>query len=287
MLEGVPVVIVEEHTVSEQADWARPFIESLLGRHTDCVLTVSASVRDAVCRKDRARRSPSLVVIPNPVHAERLRARRSREAVRQEIGVGPSQFLIAHVGRMDRARGVKGHDILIECMAILRRTHPDMACALVGDGPGRPYLEATARALGVADQMRFLGYRRDVADLLVASDLFVLPSRVEGMSVALMEAMWMGTPPVASSIPSSCAVLCNGEYGRLVKRESPSELARVVAELAADPKGRLELGRKARAHAHDAFAPERYAQRVAGLWEHLLAEKGARAGQRPRGSRPR
>ncbi len=283
-LEGVPVVIAEEHTVSERADWARPLIESVLGNRTDCLLVVSETVREAVVRKDRGRGARPPVVAPNPVNAARLQPQHPAAEVRAAIGVGPRETLLLHVGRMDRVGGAKGHDLLLASLARLRQTHPHFVCALAGDGPARPELEAMARARGVADRVRFLGFRRDVADLLAAADLFVFPSRWEGMPIALMEAMWSGLPVIASDIAANREVLHAGQYGRLFPPASPAALAEGLAQLLSDRAGREQVAEAARRYARAAFSPARYAERVTGIWETLLVAHAARTlrqGARP------
>ncbi len=267
-LEAAPVVIVEEHSVKERSDWARPVVERILGARTDCVLVVSNAVgRAAASARRRAE------VIPNPVQARRLRPRRAPGVVRAELRVPAGARLAVHVGRMDGARGVKGQDLLIEALARLRADGPGLVAALVGDGPGRPALEARARRLGVSHRLRFLGFRRDVADFLAAADLFAFPSRREGMPVALMEAMWMGLPVIASDLPANREVLCDGECGRLVPPGASAALAAALEDFMRDERAARELALRARRRARACFSPERYARRVTGLWERLLAEK--------------
>jgi len=283
-LERAPVIIAEEHNIREKSDRARPVIERVLGPRTDCVIAVSQSVRSAVAAMDRASARRPTVVIPNPVNARRLQPQRSRADVRRELRVSDDETLIVHTGRMESFRGQKGQDILIEAMAALPSTMSAVLCALIGDGPARRQLERMAQELGVATRVRFLGYRRDVADFLAAADLFVFPSRWEGMPIALMEAMWMGLPVVASDISASRETLGQGEYGRLVHAESPGALAEAIAGLLGDTRARIELGLRAQTYARNTFAPERYAKTVSELWEHLLALKAGGAHRFSQGS---
>lgn len=272
-LEHVPVVVAEEHSVSEKSDRVRPVIECVLGPRTQCVIAVSESVRSAIAAMDRASAKRATVVIPNPVNAARLKPARGREEVRRQLGVSNEDVLLVHTGRMVKPRGPKGHDILIEAMAKLRVHDSPVVCVLLGDGSARPQLEAMAEESGVADRVRFLGYRRDIADFLAAADIFAFPSRWEGMGIAAAEAMWLGVPVIASDIPAVREMLKGGECGRLVEAGSPAALAAAIAELAADPRGRTELGERAQRYAREAFAPDRYAERVMALWGSLLEAK--------------
>jgi len=274
-LERVPVVIAEEHNVRESSDWARPVIERVLGPTTDTVIAVSAAVRDAITLESASRSRPT-VVIPNPVNEKRLQAQRQRAEVRGELRINPDVSLVVHVGRMDETAsngGQKGHDTLLEALAYMRVAGRAVACALLGDGPGRASLEALATKLHVADCVRFLGFRRDVADILAAADVFAFPSRWEGMPIALMEAMWMGVPVVASDIAPDRETLGDGAYGRLVPVESPAALSAAICDLLENEAERARLGQQARAHARTVFSPQQYAARVADLWEELVARK--------------
>lgn len=277
MLERVPVVIVEEHAVADRADWARPLVEGVLGPRTDCVIAVSESVRRALAAGARASARRPTVVISNPVNDRRLKVCRPRSEVWRELGLTAEDILLVHTGRMDRLPGAKGQDILIAALARLggpRTRRPRTVCAFLGDGPARAGLVGLARKLGVLDLVRFVGYRRDVADFLAAADLFVFPSRLEGMPIALMEAMWMGLPSVASDIPANRETLCGGQFGRLVASLSAPALADGIASLTSDVRGRVELGLRARSYARGAFSPQRYAEAIGGLWRELLAKNG-------------
>jgi glycosyltransferase involved in cell wall biosynthesis len=201
-----------------------------------------------------------------------LEPRRSREEVRRELGVGEDQILVLHVGRMDAHQGPKRQDLLIWAAREAAEGGANLVCALAGDGPGRPALEALAGRLGGGDRIRFLGFRRDIADLLTAADIFAFPSDREGMPIALMEAMWVGLPVVATCIPGNWEAVGRGRFGRFVPAGSVRALANTLRELAADGEARAALGKAAQAHARTACAPQRYAERMAALWDRLARD---------------
>lgn len=272
-LDRVPVIIAEEHAVADRSDWVRPVVERLLGPRTDCVIAVSHSVRRAVAGRDHASARRRTAVIRNPVNAARLQPHQTRERMRAALGVADDEFLVLHVGRMDRVSGAKGHDLLLQAAASLPPTCRRPVFLLLGDGPARPRLQALAENLEVADRVRFLGWQREVGDHLVAADLFAFPSRCEGMPIALMEAMWMGLPVIASDIPANREVTRRGRCGRLVPAHSPAALGEAIAALAEDDAACASLGHNARRYARHSFSPERYARTISLLWEDLLAEK--------------
>ena len=128
----------------------------------------------------------------------------------------------------------KGLGALIDAWPLVRQTHPQARLILIGEGPERPLLEQRARSLGLGlgpDQAVDLpGAADDVTARLRAADLFVLPSLEEGMSIALLEAMALGIPLVASSIPGNRRLVSDFKHGRLATPGDPQSLAQVIVE---------------------------------------------------------
>jgi glycosyltransferase involved in cell wall biosynthesis len=276
--ERVPVVIAEEHSVSERSDRVRPLIERALGPRTDCVVAVSESVRRAVSAMDRASASRPTTVLRNPVNVARMALKRGRAEVRAQLGLAQEQPVVVHAGRMTATRGSKGQDLLIDAMPRVLEVLPDAVCLLLGDGPARRSLEAVAARRGVDRSVCFLGYRRDMADYVAAADVFVLPSRVEGMPLALMEAMWLGVPAIASDIPANREVLSDGRYGLLFAAGSAERLADAIVFQMGEAVSQAQRVSDAREYARSAFSPETYARNMAALWEQLLAARERRSG---------
>ncbi len=179
---------------------------------TDAVVAVS---------KDTARQSSAhgvvdITVIYNGVDPPS--PRRTRAAVRAalDLGEGPVALHVANF------LPVKGHDILMRALAQVRDRGVRLTVVTAGDGIERAAVEAQAKQLGLGpEQVRFLGFRADVPDLLAAADLFVLPSRMEGLPLAVLEAMSHGLPIVTTRIGGNPEVVTDGEHGLLVPIEDP------------------------------------------------------------------
>src|SRR5262249_40122941 len=155
-------------------------------RWTDAVVAVSEAAA-ATLRERRPEFNSRLETVLNGVQFEP--PVRRREEVRAELGLTrPAGIIVARLDRM------KGHDVLLKALA--RRPDP-CPMLIVGDGSERGALEGLASELGVRDSVRFLGFRKDVPDLLAASDFFVLPSRTEGLPLSVLEAMAHGLPSIA------------------------------------------------------------------------------------------
>ena len=126
-----------------------------------------------------------------------------------------------HAAFVGRLAPEKGLDALVDAWPIVLGNRPDARLTLIGDGPSRPGLEARIAGLGLAGSIRLNGAAPDPAEVLRDCDLFVLPSREEGMSIALLEAMAWGLPVVASLIPGNAALISDGVHGRLARARRP------------------------------------------------------------------
>ena len=188
-------------------------------------------------------------VLPNAVDVDlfQLATDDDRRRVRAELGLGPGPLAVC-VGRLSRQ---KGQDLLVNVWPAVRAAVPDAALALVGDGPARASL---ARASG--DGVSLVGQRHDVQAWLAAADLVVLPSRWEGMSYVMLEAMASGRSVVASDVGGAREVIDGGttRAGALVPPEDGHALVAAVVERLTDAEVAstegMEGGRRARAD-HD------------------------------------
>lgn len=134
-----------------------------------------------------------------------------RERIQGELGISRDQLVIGHIGRFE---AVKNHEFLLRLFASLRKNGEDVILILVGTGALRARIEAQARRLGVSEWVHFLGLRRDIASLLQAFDIFILPSHHEGIPLVLIEAQASGLPILASSAVASDAFIVPG-YAQL------------------------------------------------------------------------
>lgn len=135
------------------------------------------------------------------VDLSKFMSAKGRDAQRQELGLAPSDFAVLAIGDLNDN---KNHRILVEAIAGLP-VHVKLFIA--GEGPLRDELRVLASRLGVANRVSLLGFRRDVAELLNACDLFCLPSKREGLPVSLIEAMAAGTLCLASDVRGSSDLL--------------------------------------------------------------------------------
>jgi glycosyltransferase involved in cell wall biosynthesis len=180
----------------------------------------------------------SIVVIPNAVDADQFAPRgEERKRLRSQWGARENQLVLGATGRLHPS---KGHDVLIRAFETLSLSHPRSLLVLAGEGPARASLERMAA--GLKGRVIFLGRRDDVPAVLSGFDLYVLPSRQEGMPNALLEAMAAGLPAVASDVDGVAEILPEGPHPTRVPPDDPRALAEALAQWMADPDGRRREG---------------------------------------------
>jgi glycosyltransferase involved in cell wall biosynthesis len=177
-----------------------------------------------------------------------------------------------------RLHAAKGHLDLLDAVPGALARAPELVWLLAGDGPERERLAAAIRDRGLENHVRLLGWRENVADLLAASDFVALPSRVEGLPGAMLEAFAAGRAVVATDVGGVGEALTDGVEGRLVPARSPSRLAEAMAELALAPELREAMAERGRRSA-SRFDVRATARRFEELYERWMRERPA--GERP------
>jgi len=282
-LAGVPVRLWSKRAMNPVFEACRaPTLRDRLAPsvRVSCTLaTRTLAVSRAVADELAALGIPArkIVVFPNPIDRGRKKAIDPKKS-RVELGYGDDELVITTVGQ---ALPVKGWDILIEAFARIAADVPAARLLLVGSTQAAQE-RATATSLrrqierfGLTHRVRLLGRVQDVFGALAASDVFVLPSRSEGDSNALREALLAGLPCLSTRVGSAADVIRPGENGLLVDREDVSSLAGALRGLASDPELRTRLASGA-ASARIGPSLEEYAEQLMSLYESLLEQRGRR-----------
>jgi glycosyltransferase involved in cell wall biosynthesis len=248
-------------------------LERLAAHWCDRIITVSETHRDWALRLGIGHRG-LVKAIQSGIPQQRVIPTRPVEQTRAELGLAPGEFSVLSTGRLVRQKGL---EYLIEAVPLLA---PGMDAGikvlLAGEGPSRAALQTQSRRLGVEDQVVFLGFRSDIAELLAVSDAVVLPSLWEGLSISVLEAMAADRPIVTTTIGSNQEVLRHGETGLLVPPKRPDLLAQAILTLANDPLLRKRLGAAARQVYCERYTEERMVDQYRAEYLALCKEKGVR-----------
>ena len=229
------------------------------------VVAVSQVLAGQLCR-DLWMRPTRITTIPNGVRFDPL----AESTVRSELALSPEDHLVVTVGNL---YPVKGHRVLLDAAALLSSQHPNLHVAIAGRGELAAALAEQARELGLAGRLHLLGLRTDVANVLAAADVFVLPSLSEGLPLALLEAMCAARPIVASAVGEVPVALAAGAAGLLVEPGNATALAAALHRVLANRFEAQLLGKSAQARAAAEYGIARMVTRYAALYERLLCRR--------------
>jgi len=199
-------------------------------------VAVSDEVRSSM--SERAQRATQVIVHGIPLAAVTAR-RREREAQRSQLGLTPDDVAVTTVANLRRT---KDYPNLLRAAREVLASHPRVVFLAAGQGPLEDEIREEVARLGIADRFRLLGYVDNTVGLLSASDVFVLGSEVEGLSIALLEAMAIGLPVAATAVGGTPGVVTDSVEGRLVPARDPSALARAIGEILDDESARARMG---------------------------------------------
>jgi len=268
-LSGCPVWVSSRRDLGILRSFKHRVGYKFLGGLSDAVLAVSPQVRDFCIREDRL--SPVKVrTLFNGIEMERISRSSSRAAMRQQMGIAENVPVITTVGNIRR---VKGIDVFVRAAAVVCRKHPQALFLIVGRRSEEEYcreLEATIQAQGLHSNFRLLGSSEDVFSILRMSDVFCLPSRSEGFSNALLEAMACRLPCVATDVGGNGEVLQHGDTGLLVASEDWNDLARRLLFLLDDPALATEMGLRGEELIRSQFTADIMMKNLVNVYQELL-----------------
>jgi glycosyltransferase involved in cell wall biosynthesis len=261
-LAGVPHVI----TMHGSRYYARELRRRLAMRAAIALsgrtIAVSSPLADHLSRDLHMRRS-QIATIMNGVR----RPPAATPTLREELGLEPADRLIVSVGNL---YPVKGHQHLIDALALLTDRQPTAHLAIGGRGDLADALTSRARMCGIGDRVHLLGLRSDVPAVLEAADVFVLPSLSEGLPLALLEAMFAGCAIIATNVGDVSVALGGGDAGVLVEPGSAPALAGAIDQLLSYPSLGSELGARASRRARAEYDLSQMVRRYGAVYEQLL-----------------
>ena len=235
------------------------------------ILAISEAVRNELLAAgvdaSRIELVPDGVEIPAPIKPD------AREMARKKWGFHADETVIECVGALTAE---KGHALLIEAFAKLRRECADCRLLLAGEGPLRAQLERQAREAGLASAIIFAGFVSDVDSVYAAGDLFVFPSLAEGSGSSLLRAMAYGLPVLALARGGVAEIIEDGRSGVMVQEASAEDLARAAARMLKNAELRGRLSRAGRETVTSRYSVDRMVDGTARILEKLIAERAGK-----------
>jgi glycosyltransferase involved in cell wall biosynthesis len=250
-------------------DWRRPahvLADRLTARPVSCFICNSDAVANR--RQRRERTAPDkLAVIPNGIDTTRFSRQAEPWPSRTAMGLPEDGLLVTTVANM---RSVKGHAYLLDIMSRLPVDGPGATFVWIGTLDGWPQLRVEAERLGLIDRIVAVGPVGDVRPYLACSDVFILPSREEGMPRALMEAMAMEVACIATAVGGTPEVIRDDIDGRLIPYGDAAVATTVLKEVLADPGHRMVYAARGRERISSRFSMRAIAGRHAALFQRLI-----------------
>ena len=251
-------------------------IDSFLAKRTcSRVIAVSQCVADHITDQ-LGYDSRQIRVINNPVDLNHMKViqKNPKSWVCEQLNIGTEAIVFIDICRFVYQKNLPR---LLDAFQGVVEFNPDAHLVLIGSTQNTEvYKEVCDRIteLGITNQVHVVGTSLQVADWLAGSDIFVFPSLVEGMGIALAEAMSIGLPCISSNVGPIPEFIKNRENGLLVDPKSKTEIASAMIELLSNPEFAKQLGSRAKSTVDEMFNPYRQAQKLIAVYEEIFAETG-------------
>jgi len=205
----------------------------------------------------------------DPAPFNQLDRGEARLRLARELNIATERPLLGTAGQL---AGYKDHSMLLKALKILQDSAVEFHCVIAGEGKRRTALESEIIQLGLDSTVTLSGFRRDIPDLLAALDVFVMPSRTEGLGLAVLEAFHAGTCVVATSAGGIPELVIGGRTGLLSPPGDPAALAANLALAIADRRLRQSLAREARNFAFSEFSLDAMVQGNSTVYQEIISK---------------
>ena len=243
------------------------FLDRILAHICDLVLFASREVMEGYRKKTGIPQS-KCKFLPNGVACDY--AADDREFLRRHMGWFASDRVILSVGRLSPE---KGHEDLLRAFAEVVRLMPRARLVLVGDGPQKGALLDLRKQLGLDGEVVFAGLQDDVNRWLMGADIYVQPSRREGLPLAVLEAMALGLPVIATRVGDMEQVIESGQEGYLVPPEDPQAMAEKLLDVLQHPDLQGPVAAAAKRVVQERFSLDRMVETVERIYRDELSVK--------------
>lgn len=289
IIARVPTRVLMLHNIDYWKKWPHRLVDKILARFTDRIITNSRAVKGDVCIKSGVPEE-KIVIIHNGIDLKRFshtpspfpppQGGRVRvgggNGLRHELGIENGEYIIGTVGRWAKQ---KGYQYLIEASRIVRSVRKDIRFVIVGGDAHHPSesvkdeLFRLNDSLNEDDRVIFTGYRRDTPKIFSIFDVFVFPSLWEGFGLALVEAMTMGKPIIASDIVPISEIVKHRQTGLLVPCGDAGAIANAVIDLIDNKEMAEAMGRSGRKRAENFFSVEGMTKKYEELYQSFSRDQ--------------
>jgi glycosyltransferase involved in cell wall biosynthesis len=251
-------------------------LEKIAARFADMQIAVGdqhrvIAIEEGICRPHE------VVTVLNGVDLTPFDAI-ERTAARAQFQFSDSDIILGASGRLATQ---KGFTYMLQAMPAILKEFPNAKFAICGTGELEQEHRAEAAALGITANVLFLGFRTDIREFLVASDVFVHPSLWEGLSISLMEAMGSATPIAASEIPGNVEMIEHERNGLLMRPKDPEHIAATILRMLRNREWSRALGQQAARDARQQFSIERMVAENIDVYDRVSGHRPVHASTKP------
>ncbi|MBN2185661.1 MAG: glycosyltransferase [Candidatus Krumholzibacteriota bacterium] len=267
---GIPLVKMEHRPwIPKDLPLFHRTLYRYLAKKSEKIITVSEDARSTFSSSFPSLES-RLVTVLNGIDLTPYKELQPVEECRKWFGLPLNCPLIGSIGRLVP---VKNHRILIEAFLAVKKRYPDAHLAILGQGPLEPSLRSYAASRGISESLSILPATLDVYKFLGALDVFVLPSRSEGLPLTLLEAMASALPVIASSVGGIPEVIEDEEDGFLTASGSSSEITEKIFRILEDPESAASMGVRGRDKIFRNFSEKRFIEQIESIYLEILKKR--------------
>jgi glycosyltransferase involved in cell wall biosynthesis len=274
-LARTPVVFMTAHNSIFYEEWPfwkkaiLAFAERFLSRYTDRIITVSEALRQELIKKEGLNHL-QVLTIHNGIETEYFNPPGERRFILRSLGLSPAEQVVGTVARLAPQKGIT---YFLKAASLLIRDYK-VNFVIIGEGPLRQQLEAEAASLGLKQRVVFAGERHDIPAILIAFDVFVLPSLTEGFPLTILEALAAARPVVATRAGGIPEIIQDKTTGLLVEPADPTGLALAVATLLTNRQKAMVMGQTGQIRVKEKFTAAGMVRKVEEEYKKVLLAKG-------------
>ncbi len=264
---GIGPTIMSEHSWNPPRSGVGMLFDRFAGRFVTMSVAVSEATRQIRINKWRVP-AKRIITIPNAVDIGDTAERVDHVQKRSELGFADGTPLIGTIGRLVP---IKAQKYFIEAAAKVLKSAPESRFVLVGEGELRGELEQQVAALGIAEEVKFLGFREDAREIACVLDVACLSSDSEGTPITMLEAMSCGIPAVVTDVGGCPEVVQNGVTGFVVPPRDPDALAEAILKLIGDRNMARRFGIAGKDRANTVYSVEANLASLNDLYQSVLS----------------
>ncbi len=272
-LANVPIIISTMHRVEDHKQEAIYrvlfFADTLTMALTTRIIAVSKAVKNYLISWHRVK-SDKIRVIYNGIDAHKYDVNFDIKEYKRMLNLQHDIPTVAFIGRLVKLKGV---NYFLEAAASILRNGKRVQFVVVGDGPLKERLIKQAANLSISQHVHFIGFRKDIPQILSVIDILVVPSLFEGLPLTILEAMHAGKTIIATRVGGIPEAIKDGETGILVSPRDYHALTKGLLELLNDPEKRKEMGKKGKQRALQHFNVERMVKEYSNIYDECIVSQ--------------